>query len=1119
MSSPEVLPEQPVSSTSYESETEYEDEDFGDGPKGRISVRTSSTDMESSIAKLPGTALLKSVHNKQMVGSNHDSLKSLQSDHTYDFKRNSMLIEDVDEFGGDAVGSFDSPRISGIHKIPIDSPSRPPKPPTGKVPAWKLRQQAQESDVPPPPKKLIGSPENGQSKKAGSPIRSARKNGSSNGDPSSSSWFQKLTAKKETPEEKEKRLKNEALLEKQVPSRWGKDILEEDDEEEKDAVPELKEEAENTATEAEEDETDTVKQVKNLIEKSFGSALVAFKGKESESANGGEDQADDEDGERGPKKAPPMGRGNRWAMMGSAAMTSVRNIQRGLMKEDANDNNNSQSIAEGDEKDDVGESLGKLEELLESPNRRPNMWKNRGAAAFTSMRNVLGGGAASRRRSLLNPDESSSHADDDLDSKSVHSDPGKLNRESSSDNDKDNNNKLLSSIATFWEHTRAKFDPEVWADPEVQESVAAIEKLRKQLDDCRADYRSNTRRRERQIENSIRQQKTFLTRKLHRNMYGYKKDPFHPCIKDVYQKEILIIVHEATSLGGDDDSELEKDGIDDLLASERFDYDYKPEETDEANKNNEGLGAFFSKVGGGDNEKSGETSSVVGSIFSTDSAGVGHDSMVPLETRLIRAQHNEWMTDHQMELARSFQQKSIEHLYDLLPELRKDHEKLKAIPQEALDVKVKELEAYNKELREAYQAHLEAQEKLLAIYRERYTPSVDEEDEDEKKEEDKEKNGEEEDAFDPTSIDAPSSPSPPKRPGMWAKNLSQSVRGLFGPKPDENEEKNGKDDASEGNSSHASSKDGFSLSSPLSSPVPGENAKNKFLLSFGSQAGSAAASGILANFAPPSLGSKDTKGTTAEKESVTTASQQESAKDDAAAAWTVPKMDKGSLPETLAEKRAKRAAARKASRPDAVPATESSSRATTNGAAATASSSSRSELLRRARQARKESAAALGTSVEPGSPTPSNRTGRSSLRSATSASRKELSMKDLMAAAGDSRRKLEENDSRMERLNHKKNQLRKASPLTASSDAKPSSVRGSSSLSDDRRLRIVRELRQDDSLTLSSHHSLHERKPRGRSLKKSTDLGDESSKGEEPVNENLQDVDEFGGEGISSAAR
>jgi len=1100
MSSPEVLPEQPVSSTSYESESDDDGDDFST-PSGPLpTIKT--YDEDSSVAKLPGTALLRSVHNKPKNLSNHESVKSLQSDHTYNFdEKNDGDDSNVDEFGEDLAASPMPP--SGKKQLGSS------KLPGGKVPAWKLRQQQQQR-ANAPPKTLIES-ENGEDSDKVSPLRRAQKtrNAIRKNSPrtvrkarpenGNDGWLKKLTTKKETPEEKEKRIKSEALIEKQTSSRWGKDILEEDEEVSEELENKDNSKKEETGKEEDEEEdSDTIKKVKSLIEKSFGSALVSTIKKDKETQD--DEKKDDEP----PKREPPKreGRGNRWAMMGSVAMTSMRNVKKGLMGDDENDDEkkiDAETIAEEENEEDT------VSDIKPDQNRRQAMWRNRGAAAFTSVRNAWGGGSEARRKELMNGDESSSHADDGLDSKSLHSDPGQVSLSDSNKNQEHNQN-VFSHIGNFWNHTKARFDPEVWNDPEIKETLASIEKLRTKLNENRSEHRNKTRRREHQIENSISQQKKYLARRLARQMYNYRSNPFHPCIKEVYEKEILIIVHEVTNLGADDASESEKDGIDKLLDSERFDFDYSEEDEEEVdlNEGQDTLGAFFGKqkeTGG--EKKKGDNASVDGSLFSVDGSTIqitGNNSVVPLQTRLIRAQHNEMITDHQMELARSFQQKSIEHLYDVIPEMQKEHEKIKAIPQSALETKIKEMEDSNKKLKESYQAHVEAQEKLLTIYRERYVPSVHDEDDDGDEEKAKEANGEEEDGF----KSAPSSPmkGAPIRPGMWAKNLGQSVRGLLGPKKDEdNEDNTANNNGSIDRDTSQGSTGGFDLPSPMTT---GSN--KKFLLSFGSPAGSKAASGILANFTSPlPLSTSKDDEETADKKS-----QQDSAKDSAAAAWTVPKMDKASLPESLAEKRAKRAAARRAARPDAA--------ATTNGSlevrktTATASAS-RSELLQRARKARQESAAALGSSAsakhQPSSPTPSSRSGRSSLRSNTASTRKELSMKDLMEAAGDSRRKLQENDSRMERLTHKKNQLNKSSPLSSPTPSVTSS-RAASRLSEERRLRIVRELRADDGLSMSSHHSLHERKPMGRSLKKVVDLEDDN---EEPVHEeHLQDVDEFGGE-------
>lgn len=1152
MSSPKVLQKTASnSSDEYESDAYETDLESDRVPSVLPSMKT--YDEESSIAKLPGSSLLRSVHNKknfaQLQGrSNHDSVKSLQSDHTYDFdKKHSSsktdLYDGVDEFGAEDQDGLPPPppKTAAIPKLPPSS-----SPSAGaRVPAWKLRQQALRSDAPRPtiidsankntntntngnkhrsPTRTLrktSSANNNHRNNNRSPKRTLRKtnstnseksNGSGSGSGDEASWFKKLTTKKETPEEKEKRLKSERIIQKQNSSRWGKDILEEEesseeaDEEADMAVlgtEERKSEKkskwksktepkddEEPKRDEDEDESDTVKKVKSLIEKSFGSALVATIKKDKNApgkgafafskskANGTEPSSNDEDDstttDPSSSSPPKASRGNRWAMMGSAAMTSVRNMQKGW-KENDEDAKNTEPIAEGEEdKDESGKEEDEedgdvvAEIQPDTTNRRGFMWRNKGAAAFTSVRNKWGSGKD-------NGDEASSHADDGLDSKSVHSEPDRLDREASDNPKKDN--KILSSIANFWEHTRAKFDPEVWADPEIQESLASIEKLKKKLHGRRTEHKSVTRRRERQIHNSILQQQTYLARKLHKKMYQSAKDPFHPCIKEVYEKDILIIVHEATSLFGDPDAEHEKDDIDELFDAHGASF------SERSNMSEVSLGGFFGKEKEGEKKRADETSVAASEV--SEFKPVNRDSLIPLETRLLRAQHNEWITDHQMELARGFQQKSVEHLYDILPELRKEHEKLKAIPQSSVDAKLRELEESNDALRKSYQAHVEAQEKLLAIYRERYVPSVHE---DEDKEKETEKSEGDEDVFDSTLKSPEESPtkSPRKRPGMWTKGLSQSMRGIFGPKRDEGSNKEKKDDDNDSVGS------GFELASPIT----GGSQTKKFILSFGSIAGSGAASGILANFAPPSLDidpplatksdSQDTDDTANRQE------QQESAKDSAAAAWTVPGMDKASLPETLAEKRAKRAAARRANRPDALESRKSKDKGTATATATATESvtatttttavSSRSELLRRAREARKQTAAAMEAApklTSPESPTPSGRSGRISLRSSASKSttntsnRKELSMKDLLAAAGDSRRKLMENDSRMERL-------QKDSPLNSPSGA--ASASGSASLlSEKRRLRIVRELKQDDPLNGSG--SLHERKTRTRSTR------------------------------------
>lgn len=1057
-----------------------------------------------TVDKLPGTSLLRSVHTKQGQAmpsslSNHGSVISLESNRTFAFNNQSEL-DGVDDFAqDDSNRSLTSRSEPSSDNDNSKDNSYSNNPTTERVPAWKLRQKA-KMEAPPPAKVIIESvvkttnPEvdvaTGRTMRAsftrtrGSPTRTIKKTNSSNsqsGSAEQQSWFQKL---RESSEEKEKRLKREALMEKQDSSRWGKEILEEDSnseendegEDEKTSVTTddsnktpkqknrvmLKKKEDEKEKEDEEDaekdvggnddetyESDTIKKVKSLIEKSFGSALIAHTSKDknpprapSASAfekNGNEEETDEE-------VAPPPK--NRFRMMRSAAMTSVRNLQKGLMRGDDDENLNdelkerpgSKIITEEDEDEDQEEEGDEVADIGKSQDKRRSLWNNRGGAVFTSVRGAWGG-ASSRKMEDVDLDEDG----DGLDSKTVDSEPDRLDHKSNS-----NRPNIFSHIATFLKHTHAKFDPKVWADPEIQATLASIEKLRINMNENRNDYRNETRRREKQIENSILQQKTFLARKLARQMYGYKKDPFHQCVKEVYEKEILIIVHEATSVYGDGP---EKDDIDDFLdANLNSLYDFViPDD----NKSNDGFSFGIKK-------RFGDDQSVDTLMSDSIYKPVNRDSCIPLETRLLRAQHNDWMTEHQMELARKFQQMSVSHMYDLLPELRKDHDKLKAIPQKSVDAKIKELEKSNEALREAYKANVEAQEKLLAIYRERYTPSVDEDDEkveEEAKETISEDKDEEGEADGNSPSDLPNKSAPPVRPGMWAKNLQKSVRGILGPKKDESEENDKDDNVSEGDKSD----DGFTLASP----IPGGSLKDKFIFSFASPSSSAKASGILANFTAPilsTMGSDDKE----ENDDNEMTTNQDSAKDSAAAAWKIPgggSMDKSSLPETVTERRAKRAAARMASRPDASASSTRRRESVTNGAV-----TSRSELLERARKARIESTVALDNSRHnrTESPTPSNR----SRRSSTSRD----SVKDLLAKAGDSRRKLRENDSRMESL---------------------------STRSEESRRRTKSKLQSDD----LSQHSLHERKPRT-----SRSIPDEEY--EETVGqfnqESLMDIDDFG---------
>ena len=56
------------------------------------------------------------------------------------------------------------------------------------------------------------------------------------------------------------------------------------------------------------------------------------------------------------------------------------------------------------------------------------------------------------------------------------------------------------------------------------------------------------------------------------------------------------------------------------------------------------------------------------------------------QAKLLRAQHNDWMTDHQMQMVRSFQQEMIDYLYNIqLPELKQERETTRERGQNQID--------------------------------------------------------------------------------------------------------------------------------------------------------------------------------------------------------------------------------------------------------------------------------------------------------------------------------------------------------------------------------------------------------------------------------------------------
>mmetsp|Transcript_31430 Transcript_31430/g.73961 ORF Transcript_31430/g.73961 Transcript_31430/m.73961 type:complete len:613 (+) Transcript_31430:225-2063(+) len=325
-------------------------------------------------------------------------------------------------------------------------------------------------------------------------------------------------------------------------------------------------------------------------------------------------------------------------------------------------------------------------------NRRPGLWN-----VGNSVRNFLQKGS----------DEELDIIDEENE-KSVNT----SNTARSAKSGNNNNNNLGTALSTFWEHTFAKFDPKVHADPQFQASIQKIESVRAELQTLRATRRHKTLRRQRQIINSIQQQKQFFVTELRTTSYRYRRDPFAPCVKEVYEAEILRVVHgiipeeEAEDNGSDNKDDMQqskrresvwdiakRDGIDMLLDSCNFDYGYAPPPIDEETEE---------------------------SFDDVDPQPVDHATLIPFETKVLRAQHNEWMTENQMELTRNFEQQFVQHLLsELLPKLR---EEAHALPEsEEWKCKLEDARKSNAELTEAYQAHIAAQERLLAVYREHDT--------------------------------------------------------------------------------------------------------------------------------------------------------------------------------------------------------------------------------------------------------------------------------------------------------------------------------------------------------------------------------------------------------------
>jgi len=276
-------------------------------------------------------------------------------------------------------------------------------------------------------------------------------------------------------------------------------------------------------------------------------------------------------------------------------------------------------------------------------------------------------------------------------------------------------------------------------DPEIQHYVKKIAVLKAKL----IDYRRGTHRatiieeqqRQRQLENSITQQKQVLVNKLLVKVHGCRYAS-GVTSNAPYEKEIHDVVHKPYELELKDLQR--KDPIDDLLDTRHFDYGYKPDtgssddddDDDDScdefcNDDEEYMDSDSSEKGGGgkDKDKKKEATKESGrSKKDKDSKKftIVHSTLIPLEVKLVRSQHNEVMTDHQMECVRSFQQHEIEQLYELISQYQK--EKKEELLSNTMQPTITELRDNNVALKNAYQAHMKAQEKMIALLREHVLP-------------------------------------------------------------------------------------------------------------------------------------------------------------------------------------------------------------------------------------------------------------------------------------------------------------------------------------------------------------------------------------------------------------
>ena len=327
-----------------------------------------------------------------------------------------------------------------------------------------------------------------------------------------------------------------------------------------------------------------------------------------------------------------------------------------------------------------------------------------------------------------------------------------------------------TAVSEWWEQTKLKLNPEVWLDPQLQVYLQQIQTVKLELHEQRyGPHRSSVRQQQRHTVRSIHQQKAFLVRKLARQLAdctAHHRKTGTAGERDVYETEILAIVHEEglTALELKDLIDVKgPDDIDKLLDSTNFDYSYcesshdeekEQEKEDTEDKTVEGNTSVSSHGNGGvgrvstlhenefgdddddkNNDNENENSNRDGSDKIIDTKkkkratknataaaviSIDHSTLVPLEVKVLRAQHTEWMAEHQMDCVRTFQQQEMERMYDIRTEQQLERETLRSTNH--LQCKIEALRTTNDAWQAAYHQHVENQETLIAYLRDHVSP-------------------------------------------------------------------------------------------------------------------------------------------------------------------------------------------------------------------------------------------------------------------------------------------------------------------------------------------------------------------------------------------------------------